>query len=94
MKNKDIIFGLIIGVITSIVGLSLALLFFGTGHSIIDSLHIAINQGVFTKLMSMGAILNLAAFFLFLQRHEDQRAKGVLIATILVALITVIIRFV
>lgn len=94
MKNKDVIIGVIIGLIASIIGLLLALVFFGKGHSIIDSLSIAKNQGVFTKLMSMGAILNLAAFFLLLQRQEDQKAKGVLIATIFVALTTIILRFV
>ncbi len=93
MSPKHLIIGLIIGLAASAIGLVLALLFFGTGHSIMNSLNIAINQGIFTKLMSMGAILNLAAFFLLLQRHEDEKAKGVLIATIIVALITVIIRF-
>lgn len=94
MKNKHLILGFIVGLIASAIGLLLALLFFGTGHSITDSLRIAMHQGVFTKLMSMGAILNLAAFFIFLQRHEDQKAKGVLIATIIVAIITIILRFV
>ena len=94
MKNKDITIGLAVGLIASAIGLLLALLFFGKGNSISDSLSIAIDGGVLTKLVSMGAILNLAAFFLFLKRKEDVRAKGVLIATIVVALITIIIRFV
>ncbi|MDG5490178.1 hypothetical protein [Psychroserpens sp. SPM9] len=94
MKNKHIILGIIIGLVASTLGLLLVLLFFGTGNSLPDSLEIAINQGVFTKLMSMGAILNLAAFFLFIKRKEDARAQGVLIATVIVALITLIIRFI
>jgi hypothetical protein len=44
--------------------------------------------------MSMGAILNLGAFFLFIQTNQDSRAKGVLIATIIVAVATLIIRFI
>jgi hypothetical protein len=93
-KNKNIIIGIVIGLICSIVGLLLVLLFFGKGNSLNDSLQIALNQGVFTKLMSMGAILNLAAFFLFIQTEQDSRAKGVLIATVIVAISTLIIRFI
>ena len=93
MKNKDIIIGIAVGLIASTIGLLLTLLIFGQGNSISDSLQIARAQGVFTKLVSMGAILNLAAFFLFINMQQDSRAKGVLIATLIVALITIIIRF-
>jgi len=93
MKNKDIIIGIVVGLIASAIGLLLTLLIFGQGNSIGDSLQIARAQGVFAKLVSMGAILNLAAFFLFINMQQDSRAKGVLIATLIVALITIIIRF-
>ncbi|MEY8850171.1 hypothetical protein AB9K26_15230 [Psychroserpens sp. XS_ASV72] len=91
--NKDLYIGLIIGFVASIIGLLLSLLIFGTGSSIGDSLNIALAQGVFTKLVSIGALLNLAAFFFFINTNKEQRAKGVLIATIIVAIITLIIRF-
>ncbi|MFD2917502.1 hypothetical protein [Psychroserpens luteus] len=94
MKNKELIIGIVIGLITSAVGLLLTLLFFGKGNSLNDSLQIALNRGVFTKLVSMGAMLNLAAFFLFLKKNQDTRAQGVLIATVIVAIITLIIRFI
>ena len=93
MENKDVIIGIVIGFIASAIGLTLSLLFFGTGDSIANSLDIAIAQDVLTKLVSIGALLNLAAFFLFLNTNKESRAKGVLIATIVVALITLIIRF-
>ncbi|WP_431133927.1 hypothetical protein [Psychroserpens mesophilus] len=93
MKNKEIILGISIGLVASAIGLTLSLLFFGSGDSISNSLHIALAQGVFTKLVSIGALLNLGAFFLYLNTNKESRAKGVLIATIIVALITIIIRF-
>ncbi|MBR9844973.1 MAG: hypothetical protein GYB35_02135 [Algicola sp.] len=93
MKNKDVIIGIVIGLIASVIGLTLSLLFFGTGDSIGNSLDIAIAQDVLTKLVSIGALLNLGAFFLFLNTNKESRAKGVLIATVVVALITIIIRF-
>ena len=94
MKNKDIITGILIGLVASAVGLTLSLLFFGTGESINDSLNIALAQGVFAKLVSIGALLNLGAFFLFINTDKESQAKGVLIATIIVALITIIVRFI
>ncbi|WP_040281460.1 membrane protein [Psychroserpens damuponensis] len=94
MKNKDIVIGIVIGLACSCVGLVVVLLIFGKGNSINDSLDIAINQGVFTKLMSMGAIPNLAAFFLFIKKNQDAKAQGVLIATVMVAVTTLIIRFI
>ena len=93
MNNKEIIIGIIIGLIASAIGLTFSLLFFGSGDSLSDSLHIAIAQDVLTKLVSIGALLNLAAFFLFININKESRAKGVLIATIIVALTTIIIRF-
>ena len=93
-KYKDITFGIIIGLISSIIGFTLSLYFFGTGNSIRESYYIAQVQGVFTKLVSIGALLNLGAFFLFIKTNKDNRAKGVLVATIIVALITIIIRFI
>lgn len=94
MKNKDIIIGIIIGLIASAIGLLLALLFFGKGNSVSHSLQVAINNDVLTKLVSMGALLNLAAFFLFIKTKKDSKAKGVLIATVGVAIMTIIVKFV
>ena len=51
------------------------------------------DEGFLTKLMSIGALLNLGAFFIFLKKNKDQSAKGVLIATILVLILTMIIKF-
>ncbi|MGS2725228.1 hypothetical protein ACU8DI_01370 [Psychroserpens sp. BH13MA-6] len=93
-NNQHLLKGIIIGLLASAIGLVIVLLVFGKGNSIINSLDIALHTGVFTKLMSMGALLNLAAFFLFIKRHEDIIAKGVLIATVVVAILTIIVRFV
>jgi hypothetical protein len=93
MKNKELIIGIIIGLLASAIGLLITLLIFGKGNSMGDSLDIATRNGVLTKLVSMGAILNLGAFFLFLKQQKDVRARGVLIATVIVALTTIIVKF-
>ncbi|WP_299228417.1 hypothetical protein [uncultured Psychroserpens sp.] len=94
MKSKNIAIGLIVGLISSALGLLLALKFFGSENSIYESLQQSIRQGVLTKLVSIGALLNLAIFFLFINKKQDLKAKGVLIATVLVAVVTIIVRFI
>jgi hypothetical protein len=39
------------------------------------------------SLLALGALLNLAAFFGFLKLKRDNRARGVLMATVLTALV-------
>lgn len=44
-------------------------------------------------IVSLGALPNLAAFFGFLRINREYRARGVLLATFLAAIITYIIYF-
>ncbi len=93
-KNKNIIIGIIIGVLCSIIGLVITLLLLGQGSTLNESLDIAFNRGIFTKLMILGALVNLATFFFFIYKDNNDRAQGVLIATIGVAIFTAIMRFI
>ena len=94
MNKKDILIGFIVGIVANAIGLVIATLLFGPGTGISDSLSKAVSQGFLSKLISIGALLNLAAFFLFISKNQDLRARGVLIATVLIAVLTLIIRMV
>jgi len=94
MNKKDIIIGLIVGLVTNIIGLFLASYFLGKGDSFINVLRTANAQGFLGKLISLGAILNLITFFYFLRKRQDSRARGVLIATILIAILTLVFKFI
>jgi hypothetical protein len=52
-----------------------------------ETFEAAIDQGHLGSLLALGAILNLAAFFGFLKLRRDYRARGVLIATLLTAMV-------
>jgi formate-dependent nitrite reductase membrane component NrfD len=93
MNKKDILIGFFVGITAALFGLIFAIQIFGKSDDWEIVIKQAISQGFLTKLMSIGALLNLGAFFLFIKRNEDQRAKGVLIATILVLVSTMIIKF-
>jgi hypothetical protein len=93
MDKKGLTIGLVVGFITNIIGFFLAAYFLGKGDSFINMIKIANAQGFLSKLISLGAILNLITFFYFLRKRQDSRARGVLIATILTAILTLVFKF-
>lgn len=93
MVRKEVLIGIIIGLIASIIGLFLATLFLGNGDDFITVMKTASTEGFLGKLISLGAVLNLMAFFVFIKKKQDYRAQGVLLVTILVAVFTFIINF-
>lgn len=84
--KKELIIGFMVGIIANIIGTLLYILLFSQ-LGIAETFKAAVQQGHVGSLLALGAILNLIAFFGFLKIRRDQRAKGVLIATILTALI-------
>ena len=92
MVKKDIMIGIIVGLIANAIGLVLASILLGNGEDPITAIQTAQRDGFLGKLVSLGAILNLVVFFVFLNKKMDNRARGVLLATILVAIFTFVIK--
>lgn len=86
MHKKELIIGFFVGIIANTIGTLLYIMLF-SDRGIQESFQAAVQQGQVGSLLALGAILNLVAFFLFLRIRRDNRAKGVLIATILTALV-------
>ena len=84
--KKELIIGFIVGIIANTIGTLVYILLF-SDLGIVETFEAAVQQGHVGSLLALGAILNLVAFFGFLKLRRDQRAKGVLIATILTALV-------
>tara|TARA_B110000240_G_C13236227_1_gene341167 strand:- start:304 stop:591 length:288 start_codon:yes stop_codon:yes gene_type:complete len=90
--KKDILIGVLISVFATAAGIFLYLEYFSK-FSFNETLKM-INQGdLYGKVLSLAAVPNLFVFFIFIKKKEDQRAKGVLLATILIALTTLILKF-
>jgi len=85
-SKKEVIIGFVVGLIANTLGTLLYILFF-SDYGIGETIAAAIENGHIGSLLALGAILNLAAFFAFLRIRRDQRAKGVLVATLLTALV-------
>jgi len=95
LSKKDIIFGITTGLISNIIGVIFTVIFLFQEISISNIFRIineSIDNNFITKLISLGAIVNLIAFFIFLKFNYVERAKGVLIATFLVAILTIYIN--
>ena len=91
MIRKEIITGFLVGIIANIVG-TLGYLLLFSDLSIASSLQIAQEQGHIGSILALGALLNLVAFFGFIKLKRDHRAKGVLIATFLTAIIILLLK--
>ncbi|RMA66492.1 hypothetical protein [Ulvibacter antarcticus] len=90
--GKEIGIGFIIGIIANCIG-SYLYVFFFSKYTLETSLEIALEQDVFGNIIALGALLNLAAFFIFLKKKRYYRARGVLMATILAAILILISKF-
>ncbi|WP_308992924.1 hypothetical protein QLS71_010475 [Mariniflexile litorale] len=88
MIKKDIFIGMLVGLIANSVGLLLTATILGQGDDFTTVIKAATNEGFLGKLISLGAVLNLIVFFIFIKKRQDYRARGVLLITIFIAVFT------
>lgn len=62
-------------------------------YSFSDTIKMIKEGGLYGKVLSLAAIPNLFVFFVFIKKKQNYKAKGVLMATILIALTTLILKF-
>lgn len=91
MIKREVFIGLIVGLIANAMGLFFAATLLGDGDDFIKVMQASEAEGFLGKLVSLGAVLNLIVFFIFIKRKQDYRARGVLLATLLVAIFTFVI---
>ena len=91
-KKKEVVKGVLFALLSSLSGLVLAILFLSENDSIIESLKNSYYENFLGRLISLGAILNVLVFFVFIKKNQDQRAKGVLLFTIFLAIFTLILN--
>ena len=91
MIKKEVLLGLVIGLFANAIGLYFSATLLGNGDDFVTVLNTASAEGFLGKLISLGAVLNLIAFFVFIKKKQDYRARGVLLATIFVAIFTFIL---
>ncbi|SFD15108.1 hypothetical protein [Algibacter pectinivorans] len=90
--KKDIFIGMLVGLIANAIGLFFAANLLGKGDDFTLVIKAAAEEGFLGKLISLGAILNLIAFFVFIKKRQDYRARGVLLITVFIALSTFVFK--
>ena len=87
MNYKGLIIGVFIGVVTAILGIFIFLKAF-TLYDPLTDIHLLRQQGILGKVITLGAILNIAVFFILLKKGKDAIARGVILSLILLTLFT------
>ncbi len=90
--TKDIFIGIFVGLIANAIGLFATANFLGNGDDFVTVIKAAAQEGFLGKLISLGAVLNLIAFFIFIKKRQDYRARGVLLITVFIAVFTFVFK--
>ncbi|MFK8059004.1 MAG: hypothetical protein AB8B78_02840 [Polaribacter sp.] len=90
--KKDILIGVLISLVATFAGIFLYLEYFSK-YGFYETLEFVKEGKLFGKVLSLAAIPNLFVFFVFIKKKQDNRAKGVLITTIIIALTTLFLKF-
>jgi hypothetical protein len=87
MDKKSLIIGTILGICLPLLGIFIFLKIY-TSYNLFRDFYLLKLQGNLGKIITLGAILNLALFFILLQMKKELMARGVVLATILLAIVT------
>jgi hypothetical protein len=90
--KKEIIIGILTGIAANTLGVILYILAF-SDKGIDATLHQSMAEGYFGKIVTLGAVLNLIAFFIFIKKKQDYRARGVLLATLFIGVSVLVHKF-
>ena len=87
MKKIDLLYGLIIGFAAAFIGVYLFIALF-TDYVFVTGFTILKTEGKLGKLIALGSVLNLVAFFYLLKINKELMARGVVLATIILTVVT------
>jgi len=91
MIKREIFAGFFTGILSNLLGMLLYILLFSE-LNIRESLREAVRGDFLGTLIAAGAVLNFLPFFLFLRREKVYRARGVLMASLLAALVMAFLK--
>lgn len=88
MNKIDLLYGFLIGLIASLLGSFLFMTFF-TDYEFIEGVQILKSQGYLGKLITVGSLLDLAAFGILLKMNKELMARGVVLAVFVLTITTI-----
>jgi len=91
--KKHILIGVLVSLFATFGGLFLYLEYISK-FGFYETIDLIIEGELYGKVLSLAAIPNLFVFFVFIKKKQDHKAKGVLLTTILLALTTLVLKFI
>ena len=88
MLRRDILIGFALGLAANVLGFMLFVSIISDG-GVVKTLVVAHQKKLLGSMAALGALLNLVIFFWFIKKRSDYKARGVLMATFLIAFILV-----
>ena len=89
-KIKNIFLGFIIGILTTTIG-SFLFIKLVMQNDFISGLQYVKTHGYLGKIITLGAVLNIIVFFVLLKYNKELMARGVILATIVLTLVTLFV---
>jgi len=93
MIKKHVFTGFLIGILATAIGILLWISLFSK-LDIESTLLDARENDYLGKIIALGAALNFLPFFIFIKKNQIYKARGVLLATVLIAVIIAITKIV
>ncbi|OAD45321.1 hypothetical protein [Polaribacter atrinae] len=91
--KKHILIGVLVSLFATFGGIFLYLEYISK-FGFYETIDLIKEGELYGKVLSLAAIPNLFVFFVFIKKKQDHKAKGVLLATILLALTTLVLKFI
>ena len=93
MIKRNVLIGFLTGLSANVAGIILYILLF-SDRGLDDTLRDAQVNDYLGKIIALGAALNFLPFFVFLKKNLIYHARGVLLATVITAVVIAITKFI
>jgi|TARA_B110000503_G_C6990692_1_gene347210 hypothetical protein len=90
--KKEISIGFVFSILATACGVFLYLQYFSK-YGFEETILMIQKGNLYAQVLSLAALPNLFVFFIFIKKKQDYRARGVLMASILTALVTFVLKF-
>ena len=90
--KKEISIGFVISILATACGVFLYLQYFSK-YGFEETILMIQKGNLYAQVLSLAALPNLFVFFIFIKKKQDYRARGVLMASILTALVPFVLKF-
>lgn len=92
MKKTDLLIGFLLGIVANIIGVFLiSSVLTKFQFQLSEVLQEIRQEEIIGKVITLSALVNFGLFFLFLHFKKELMARGIVLATIMLAIITIFI---